>query len=150
MPEGIFYLLLTGEIPTKEQVDAISKEWAARAELPHVVMMLNNFPEDVHPMTQFATAIAALNKDSKFAKAYSEGISKMDYWMVRYFHDSRDTVLCYRLTRKQCRHADIILIKIYQLCFCNKYSLHFPIYLNFDSYKTFLVLYLQHHLHSSK
>lgn len=85
LPEGIFYLLLTGEIPTKEQVDAISREWAARAELPqHVVMMLNNFPEDVHPMTQFVTAIAALNKDSKFAKAYSDGVSKQDYWIVRF------------------------------------------------------------------
>jgi len=92
LPEGIFYLLLTGEIPTKAQVDAISKEWAARAELPqHVVMMLNNFPEDVHPMTQFATAIAALNKDSKFAKAYSEGVSKMDYWMYAY-EDSVDLI----------------------------------------------------------
>ncbi|XP_066912915.1 probable citrate synthase 1, mitochondrial [Clytia hemisphaerica] len=92
LPEGIFYLLLTGEIPTKEQVDAISKEWAARAELPqHVVMMLKNFPEDVHPMTQFATAIAALNKDSKFAKAYSEGVSKMDYWMYAY-EDSVDLI----------------------------------------------------------
>jgi len=92
LPEGIFYLLLTGEIPTREQVDAISKEWAARAELPqHVVMMLKNFPEDVHPMTQFATAIAALNKDSKFAKAYSEGVSKMDYWMYAY-EDSVDLI----------------------------------------------------------
>jgi len=92
LPEGIFYLLLTGEIPTKAQVDAISKEWAARAELPqHVVMMLNNFPEDVHPMTQFATAIAALNKDSKFAKAYSDGVAKQDYWIHAY-EDSVDLI----------------------------------------------------------
>lgn len=92
LPEGIFYLLLTGEIPTKAQVDAISKEWAARAELPqHVVMMLNNFPEDVHPMTQFATAIAALNRDSKFAKAYSDGVSKQDYWIHAY-EDSIDLI----------------------------------------------------------
>jgi len=63
----------------------ISKEWAARAELPqHVVMMLNNFPEDVHPMTQFATAIAALNKDSKFVKAYNDGVSKQDFWIVSF------------------------------------------------------------------
>ena len=64
-------------------MDSLSKEWAARAELPqHVVMMLNNFPEDLHPMTQFSAAIAALNKDSKFAKAYSEGVPKTDYWVV--------------------------------------------------------------------
>ena len=46
-------------------------------------MMLNNFPEDVHPMTQFVTAISVLNKDSKFAQAYSDGVPKTDYWMVR-------------------------------------------------------------------
>lgn len=92
LPEGIFWLLCTGEIPTKEQADSLSREWAARAELPqHVVMMLNNFPEDVHPMTQFIAAIAALNKDSKFAKAYSDGVSKQDYWMYSY-EDSMDLI----------------------------------------------------------
>lgn len=92
LPEGIFWLLCTGEIPTKEQVQAVSKEWASRAELPqHIVMMLNNFPEDLHPMTQFATAIAALNKDSKFAKAYSNGVAKQDYWIHAY-EDSVDLI----------------------------------------------------------
>merc|ERR1712179_377964 len=74
LPEGLFWLLVTGEIPTEAQVRALSKEWAERAALPqHIVMMLNNFPSDLHPMTQFATAIAAL-KDSKFAQAYSDGV----------------------------------------------------------------------------
>ena len=51
------------------QVRAVSKEWASRAALPgHVVTMLNNFPETVHPMSQFAAAITALNSESKFAK----------------------------------------------------------------------------------
>jgi len=90
LPEGIFWLLCTGEIPTKEQVDAVSKEWASRAELPHhVVNMLNNFPETLHPMTQFATAIAALNKSSKFAEAYSKGAPKTAYWEYAY-EDSMD------------------------------------------------------------
>ena len=92
LPEGIFWLLCTGEVPTKAQVDSLSKDWASRAELPqHVVMMLNNFPEDLHPMTQFAAAIAALNKDSKFAQAYSKGVSKSDYWMYA-FEDSMDLI----------------------------------------------------------
>jgi len=92
LPEGLFWLLCTGEIPTKAQVDGLSKEWAARAELPqHVVMMLNNFPEDLHPMTQFLTAIAALNKDSKFAKAYSDQVPKSDYWIHTY-EDSMDLI----------------------------------------------------------
>jgi len=92
LPEGIFWLLCTGEIPTKAQVDSISVEWAARAELPqHIVMMLNNFPDDLHPMTQFATAIAALNKDSKFAKAYADAVPKSDYWISTY-EDSMDLI----------------------------------------------------------
>ena len=83
LPEGIFWLLLTGEIPTKAQVDEISKEWGKRAELPqHVVMMLNNFPDDLHPMSQFSAAVTALNNQSKFAKAYRDGVAKTDYWEV--------------------------------------------------------------------
>lgn len=92
LPEAIFWLLCTGEIPTKAQTDAISREWAARAELPqHVVMMLNNFPTDLHPMTQFVSAISVLNRDSKFAKAYADGVPKTDYWMYAY-EDSMDLI----------------------------------------------------------
>lgn len=73
LPEGLFWLLLTGEVPTEEQVRGLSAEWASRAELPsHVVTLLNNLPSNVHPMTQFASAIAALNSESKFAKAYEQ------------------------------------------------------------------------------
>eukprot|EP00794_Sanderia_malayensis_P003543 gene3543-4046_t len=85
LPEGIFWLLMTGEIPTKAQVNQISKEWAQRAELPqHVAQMLNNFPDDLHPMSQFSAAITALNNQSKFAKAYHDGVSKKDYWEYTY------------------------------------------------------------------
>merc|ERR1712014_156315 len=46
LPEGLFWLLVTGEVPTEEQVKGLSKEWAARADLPaHVVNMLDNFPK---------------------------------------------------------------------------------------------------------
>lgn len=50
-----------------------SSEWANRAALPgHVVTMLNNFPTTLHPMSQLAAAVTALNHESKFAKAYSD------------------------------------------------------------------------------
>ncbi len=65
---------------------SVSKEWANRADLPaHVVTMLNNFPTNLHPMSQFSAAVTALNSESKFAKAYSEGIHKSKYWEVRKF-----------------------------------------------------------------
>ena len=40
LPEGLFWLLVTGEVPTEEQVRGLSAEWADRAALPsHVVTM---------------------------------------------------------------------------------------------------------------
>lgn len=44
--------------------------------------MLNNFPAQLHPMSQFSAAITVLNLDSKFAKAYSENVPKGKYWEV--------------------------------------------------------------------
>lgn len=92
LPEGLFWLLITGDIPNEAQVKAISKEWANRAGLPsHVVTMLNNFPSNLHPMSQFSAAITALNSESKFAKAYSDGVKKTQYWEYVY-EDSMDLI----------------------------------------------------------
>lgn len=92
LPEGLYFLLLTGKIPTQEQVNAISKDWAARADLPsHVVTMLNNFPSNLHPMAQFSAAITACNSESHFAKAYQKGVPKADYWQYVY-DDSNDLI----------------------------------------------------------
>uniref|UniRef100_A0A8C7MB93 Citrate synthase n=1 Tax=Oncorhynchus kisutch TaxID=8019 RepID=A0A8C7MB93_ONCKI len=81
LPDGLFWLLVTGQVPTEEQVNWLSKEWAKRAALPsHVVTMLDNFPTNLHPMSQFSAAITALNSESSFAQAYSEGVNKAKYW----------------------------------------------------------------------
>lgn len=83
LPEALFWLLVTGDIPTQQQADAVSKEWNERAAIPnHVIQMLNNFPSNLHPMSQFSAAITALNSESKFAKAYSSGVKKAEYWEV--------------------------------------------------------------------
>jgi len=92
LPEGLFWLLATGEVPTREQVDAVSKEWANRADIPsHVVTMLNNFPSNLHPMAQFSAAIIACNSESKYAKAYSDGAKKTTYW-EHVYEDSMDLI----------------------------------------------------------
>ncbi|XP_031638239.1 probable citrate synthase 2, mitochondrial [Contarinia nasturtii] len=92
LPEGLFWLLLTGEIPTQSQVKQLSREWAERAALPqHVVTLLNNLPNTLHPMSQFSAAITALNHDSKFAKAYGAGVHKSKYWESTY-EDSMDLI----------------------------------------------------------
>ena len=81
LPEAMFWLLLTGEVPTTSQVRHFSRELAEKASLPdYIETMLDNFPTDMHPMTQFACAVSALNKESVFAKAYEKGLNKAEYW----------------------------------------------------------------------
>ncbi|XP_006811171.1 citrate synthase, mitochondrial-like [Saccoglossus kowalevskii] len=92
LPEGLFWLLVTGEVPTDDQVKAISREWAKRADLPsHVVTMLNNFPPTVHPMAQLSATLTTLSSQSHFAKAYAEGKPKKLYWEFVY-EDAMDLI----------------------------------------------------------
>ena len=85
LPEGLFYLLLTGEVPSEQDVKDISAEWRNRAKMPaHVFKTIDAIPVDAHPMTQFITGVMALQTESVFAKKYSEGVNKKDYWMYAY------------------------------------------------------------------
>ncbi len=79
--EGHFYLLLTGEIPTEEDIQDVVEEFKARNRVPHYVYdLLREMPRDTHPMTMFSAAILAMQRESVFVKRYNEGISKMEYW----------------------------------------------------------------------
>ncbi|GMM32645.1 citrate (Si)-synthase [Martiniozyma asiatica (nom. inval.)] len=90
LPEALFWLLLTGEVPTVAQTKAFSAELASRSELPkHVVDLLDACPSTLHPMAQFGVALNALESESKFAKAYADGVSKSEYWKYTY-EDSID------------------------------------------------------------
>jgi len=85
LPESLFWLLVTGEVPTATQTAALTAEWNNRAGLPsHVADMLNNLPKDVHPMSQFSAAVTLMNSQSKFAKAYNDGVHKSTYWEYVY------------------------------------------------------------------
>ena len=85
LPEGLFYLMLTGEVPSQENVEHISSTWARRSHVPnHVFDVIEAFPVSAHPMTTFTAAILALQTESKFTKAYSEGINKKEYWSYVY------------------------------------------------------------------
>ncbi|CCH60928.1 hypothetical protein TBLA_0D04320 [Henningerozyma blattae CBS 6284] len=90
LPEALFWLLLTGEVPTESQVKALSADLASRSKLPdHVTNLLDNFPKELHPMAQFSAAVTSLETESKFAKAYAEGVTKTEYWKYT-FEDSLD------------------------------------------------------------
>lgn len=92
LPEGLFWLLLTGEVPTESQVRNLSAEFAARAELPkHVQEIIDRSPPSLHPMAQLSMAVNALESESMFTKAYERGVNKKDYWQYAY-EDSIDLI----------------------------------------------------------
>ena len=81
LPEGLIWLLLTGDLPTKEQAQSVTDELHARAKLPqYVIDAINSFPRHMHPMTQLSAAVLMMQPESKFAKAYHGGVNKAKYY----------------------------------------------------------------------
>ena len=107
---GLYYLLMIGEVPTKEQAMEVEAEWAKRADIPdHVYKMLKSMPKDTHPMTLFSQATLALQNGSVFAKRYHEGMKKDEYWEAA-LEDSLD------LTAK----LPLIAVFIYRMKYFNE------------------------------
>jgi citrate synthase len=81
LPEGLFYLMLIGELPTEDDVKNITAILQRRSHVPqHVFSAIDSLPIYTHPMTMFVIAVMALQTESKFAKAYAKGLNKKDYW----------------------------------------------------------------------
>ena len=92
MPEGLFYLMLIGDLPTKEEVDHVTTVWQRRSHVPnHVFATIDALPLHTHPMTMFVVGIMALQTESNFAKHYAEGLNKKDYWNAT-FDDAMDLI----------------------------------------------------------
>ena len=78
---GLYYLLLIGKVPTREQALDVEAEWKARAQIPDFVFkVLKSMPSESHPMMLFSTAILALQNESVFARQYQEGMTRDEYW----------------------------------------------------------------------
>ena len=81
LPEEIYYLLITGELPDAEALKDLQEELKKRAEVPsYVFNVIDAMPKDSHPMSMLNTAILAMEYESKFRKAYDEGIGKDQLW----------------------------------------------------------------------
>src|SRR5579871_4074786 len=58
LPEGIFYLMLMGELPTVDDVNELTNNWARRSIVPrHVFDTLDSLPANTHPMTEFSIGV---------------------------------------------------------------------------------------------
>ncbi len=77
---GLYYLLIVGEVPTKEEAQAVEEEWAKRSVVPdYVFKMVKSMPKETHPMTLFSQAVLALQNGSTFAAKY-HSMKKDEYW----------------------------------------------------------------------
>jgi citrate synthase len=82
LPEEIFWLLITGELPSPEELALFQKELKASGEVPEYVWkVLKAMPKTSHPMAMLDTAILSMENESLFRKRYDEGMPKSDYWM---------------------------------------------------------------------
>lgn len=92
LPEGLFHLMLLGELPNQEQTDYITALLQRRSHVPNYVFdTIEALPVTSHPMTMFVVGIMALQNGSHFAKAYASGIGKKDYWDPT-FDDALDLI----------------------------------------------------------
>ncbi len=83
--EGLFYLLLTGDMPTDEQAAEVADEFNKRRILPrYIYEVIDGMPCCSHPMTIFSTAILTMHRESFFTKKYHAGLNKLDYWDSTY------------------------------------------------------------------
>lgn len=92
LPEGLFHLMLLGELPDDEDVQHITSVLQRRSHVPtHVFNSIEALPVNTHPMTQFVVAVMALQTESQFSKKYADGMSKKDYWEAM-FDDTMDLI----------------------------------------------------------
>jgi citrate synthase len=97
LPEGLFYLMLVGDLPTLEEANHVTSVLQRRSHVPtHVFEAIDALPINTHPMTMFVVGVMALQTESYFQQKYAEGINKKDYWLP-IFDDS--IILLSRLPR---------------------------------------------------
>ena len=81
LPEEIFHLLLTGELPDADATETIKNEFRSRQGVPSYVWdVLEALPRGAHPMAMLSTAILSMEKESVFRRRHHEGMTKNDQW----------------------------------------------------------------------
>jgi citrate synthase len=92
LPEGILWLLLTGDFPDENEIVDFQNELFKRGKLTaDEEKLIRSFPANMHPMTQFSMGVMACQRGSKFAKAYRDGVHKSKYWETT-LEDALDVV----------------------------------------------------------
>lgn len=92
----MFWLLLTGDVPTVEQTEALTADWTARRDQRKdwwwsksskeigglVGSVLRALPCNVTPVGKLAIALTALDADKHYKRAVKDGVMSYSYWEV--------------------------------------------------------------------
>ena len=81
LPEEVFYLLLTGDLPDQLQLSDLQNQLRSHQNAPdYVWRVLDAMPENSHPMTMLSVAIQSMRVESLFVEKFNKGTPKNEYW----------------------------------------------------------------------
>ena len=81
LPEEVFYLLLTGDLPGQSQLSDLQSQLRTHQNVPdYVWKVLDAMPENSHPMTMLSVAIQSMRVESLFVEKFNKGTPKNEYW----------------------------------------------------------------------
>jgi len=86
LPEAVFWLLLTGQVPSASELKNLQEELITDQKLPESTSnLIKKYAKTHHAMTVFSMAVLDLQNQSQFAKLYSNNqIKKSEYWAYTY------------------------------------------------------------------
>jgi citrate synthase len=80
LSESIFYLLLTGEVPTEGEVEELRQDLVSRMAIPsHTEALIRSLPKDTHPMTMLSAGLLSIKTEDTFEDAI-KSLPKAEYW----------------------------------------------------------------------
>lgn len=90
--EAIFWLLLTGDIPTQQQTTSLIADWTSRRQKytewwsgprgETIVSILRSMPEAITPMHRLSIALTIFNISKQAKEAKRHGAIPYTYWEV--------------------------------------------------------------------
>lgn len=92
LPESLIWLFLTGEFPTHEDYIELKNELHFRSKIDkEMIDFIRRLPKNTAPTVLLSNCLLQLQKNSRFAKGYAEGINRNLYWELCY-EDSMDII----------------------------------------------------------
>jgi len=83
LPEEVFFLLCTGELPNRNQYADLQQQISSRANIPSFVRdMISNAPEHIPPIVLFSMIFTAMSSESVFRHRYFKGMPREEHWQA--------------------------------------------------------------------